>query len=163
VKAAGRRAIEANLAMFYFGVIVLVSVLWVFATYINRRRNKAIGPIDRAHFEASAPVESAPNMPVRMAAQWLAERSHWGEGQNSGANNELAGDQLVERLTAGELDAWGRENPNSPLVRLQPAAFATGLLSLPEDSLFIVDQDATYYDLQVNEDEVKRMWPAKAP
>ena len=30
-----------------------------------------------------------------------------------------------------------------------------------EDTLFIVDKDATYYDLQLNEDEVKRVWPAK--
>lgn len=146
----------------FAGALALTGVLWAISAAFNARRGKPVGPINRQHFEADAPIEATPTMPARAAAVWLAERSHWGEGQGLDANSGVVGEQLVERLTSGDLNGWGRRDPSSPLVRLRPLAFATGLLDLPADSLFIVDRDATYYDLQVNEDEVKRVWPARS-
>lgn len=149
--------------LLYFGAITLAGVFWWVATEMSRRRERPVGPIDRADYETADPSGATPTMPVRAAAAWLAARSHWGQGQNLGPTDELVAGQMVERLAAGDLSAWGRRTPQSALVRLRPAAFATGLIDLPEDTLFIVNKDATYYDLRLDEDEVKRVWPAGTP
>jgi hypothetical protein len=143
--------------------MTLAGVLWWVATIVNTRRERPLGPVNRADFEAADPSDAAPTIPVRAAAEWLATRSHWGQGQNLGPTDELVAEQMVERLAAGDLNAWGRRTPESSLVRLRPAAFATGLIDLPEDTLFIVNKDATYYDLQLDEHEMKRTWPAGTP
>ena len=149
-------------ALLFIGAITLAAVLWAISASFNARRDERVGPINRKHFEADAPIQATPTMPIRAAAKWLAESSHWGDGRGLDQSSDLVGEQSrLKRLTAGDLNSWGRRDTSSPLVRLQPVAFATGLLDLPADSLFIVDKDATYYDLQLNEDEVKQVWPAK--
>ncbi|MGA2953340.1 MAG: hypothetical protein ABSD80_14020 [Caulobacteraceae bacterium] len=148
-------------ALLFIGAITLAAVLWAISASFSARPDKPVGPINRKHFEADTPIRATPTTPVRAAAKWLAENSHWGDGRGLAPNSDLVSEQLVERLASGDLNSWGRRDKSSPLVRLQPVAFATGLLDLPADSLFIVDKDATYYDLQLNEDEVKRVWPAK--
>jgi hypothetical protein len=147
----------------FVGVIALATVLWAIASTMNARRARSLGPINREHFETAEPVDAAPTIPVRAAGEWLATGSHWGEGRNFGPTDGTVAEQMVERLAAGDLNAWGRQTRESPLVRLRPAAFATGLIDLPEDTLFIVDKDATYYDLQLDESEMRRTWPAGAP
>ena len=147
--------------LLFFGAVVVAGVLWAISAAVNARRDERPGPIIRERFEADAPIAATPTMPARAAAKWLAEGSHWGDGLGLHPTSDLVAEQLVEHLASGQLNAWGRRDQTSPLVRLRPVAFATGLLNLPEDSLFIVDQDATYCDLQLNEDEVKRVWPAR--
>jgi hypothetical protein len=72
-------------------------------------------------------------------------------------------DEIVNRLAAGDLQGWARRTKDSPLVGLRSTDFKTGLLDLPEGTLFIVDRDVSYYGLQLNQSQMQRTWPARQP